>query len=360
MLGVLYRASRAGAGAAGGVRQTGFNIKGWTSQGLNLLPVAVATAAGAGAACLSIASIDRTISSRLAGSWVSAAWMTWTATAVSCAAMTEPATTAESSSSIPLDKLACHRVSTSDARRQERPQPVVLVSCGSFNPPTIAHLKILEMVREAYIAAGVDVYGAYLSPVHDEYKKKGLIAARHRVEMCRLAVGSSSFVMVDSWEAAQAGYTRTLHVLDSVDARLRDAEKRSEVEGGTEEGDECDRAGMPRTVLVCGADVLESMAKPDVWDQVLLEQLLRRHGVACVVRRGTDIEQVLQKEGTLVSKWREHIMVVEAGEGDMALIGEVSSTRVREACRAGGCGGLEGLVDDQVRAYIMHQKLFSE
>ena len=236
-------------------------------------------------------------------------------------------------------------------------RPVILVSCGSFNPPTVAHVQILDMVRAAYLASGVDVYGAYLSPVHDGYKKPGLVDARHRVEMCRRAVASSSYVMVDEWEAAQAGYTRTLHVLDSIDARLRAAE--GGTEGRAEGGKEARLGrGTPRTVLVCGADVLESMGNPESWDQGLLEELLRRHGVACVVRQGTDVERVLQTEGTLVSRWRDHVMVVEAGEEEMASIAGVSSSGVREACRLRGGRGLRGVLDDGVLAYIKREGLY--
>jgi len=63
--------------------------------------------------------------------------------------------------------------------------------------------------------------------------------------------------MVDTWESKQKEYKRTLFVLESIDRRIE--KQFSELEA------------MPRTVLVCGGDLLESMNKPDVWDQVLLE-----------------------------------------------------------------------------------------
>lgn len=57
---------------------------------------------------------------------------------------------------------------------------------------------------------GYSVWGSYLSPVHDSYGKPGLAASCHRLAMSEAAAAASPSVMVDSWEARQAGYTRTL------------------------------------------------------------------------------------------------------------------------------------------------------
>ena len=385
MLGTLNRAARVGvregARVAEGLRREGLNFKlggqrqlatsTWRlSSSSYSAPFAVVAAAGAavaGVAWVAEKSIDRgaqvlanvaaIVTARLPSP--SAPFRPPVASCEDAARAAVP-NAAEASEAIAVEKLACSRSLSPGGQRQEGARPVVLVSCGSFNPPTIAHMKILDMVRAAYVKAGIDVYGAYLSPVHDAYQKPGLVDARHRVEMCRRAVASSTFVMVDGWEAAQVGYTRTLHVLDSIDARLRAAEGGADEDGGVRPltPSTPSTPSTPRTVLVCGADVLESMGNPELWDQVLLEGLLRRHGVACVVRDGTDVERVLGKEGTLVSRWRDHVMVVEAGEDEMASIAGVSSTRVREACRLRGGRGLEGLVDGGVLAYIMQERLY--
>ncbi len=369
MLGVVSHVTcvgaRVGARVAGRLRlESGLSFK--SSSPWSLSPFAVAAAAGAAAAGATAAGFAWIAEE----SMVVVARVSSSATAsplpfgqlVSCEARAADATVAtatEASDAIVVDKLTCSRSLSVGGSRQEGVRAVVLVSCGSFNPPTVAHVKILDMVRAAYIKAGVDVYGAYLSPVHDAYKKPGLVDAHHRVEMCRRAVASSSYVMVDGWEAAQAGYTRTLHVLDSIDARLQAAEGRIEdAEERSETASARVNSSSPRTVLVCGADVLESMGNSELWDQVFLEDLLRRHGVACVVREGTDVERVLRKEGTLVSRWRDHVMVVEAGEKEMASIAGVSSSRVREACRLRGGRGLEGVLDEGVLAYIMRERLY--
>ena len=64
--------------------------------------------------------------------------------------------------------------------------------------------------------AGYDMLGGYMSPVNDAYQKKGLAPAQQRVEMCKLAADTSNIVMIDSWEAQQPTYQRSLKVLQRV------------------------------------------------------------------------------------------------------------------------------------------------
>lgn len=52
-----------------------------------------------------------------------------------------------------------------------------------------------------------------ISPVGDAYKKTGLISARHRVTMARLATESSDWVEVDDWESRQKEWQETLKVI---------------------------------------------------------------------------------------------------------------------------------------------------
>ena len=110
---------------------------------------------------------------------------------------------------LPTDRLVCHRQfatrqaglkridrgqNGSQAEEEDgskQTQPVVLVACGSFNPPTYAHLRVLELVRQEFMGNGVDVWGAYVSPVSDSYGKATLIPAKHRLQMCELAIEES-------------------------------------------------------------------------------------------------------------------------------------------------------------------------
>nr|XP_039270391.1 nicotinamide/nicotinic acid mononucleotide adenylyltransferase 1-like [Styela clava] len=96
----------------------------------------------------------------------------------------------------------------------ERRTPLVLVCCGSLNPVTIGHLKMFEIARSFLERMGTHiVIGGVLSPVHDGYKKPGLLPAKHRIEMCKLAVQRYSWLSVDTWEADQDDYVETINVL---------------------------------------------------------------------------------------------------------------------------------------------------
>jgi len=92
---------------------------------------------------------------------------------------------------LPADKLACHLPPPGTSLEKKKYRPVVLVCCGSFNPPTYMHLRMLELARQAMNSAGMDVVGAYLSPVNDAYWRKALVAGRLRVRMCQLAAQDS-------------------------------------------------------------------------------------------------------------------------------------------------------------------------
>ncbi|VAI62903.1 unnamed protein product [Triticum turgidum subsp. durum] len=128
---------------------------------------------------------------------------------------------------------------------------VVLVATGSFNPPTYMHLRMFELAKDELQQRGYSVLGAYMSPVNDAYKKKDLLPAAHRVRLCELACRSSSFLMVDPWEAMQKGYQRTLTVLSRV--------KNSLCKDGL-----ADQGGV-KVMLLCGSDLLESFSTPGVW-----------------------------------------------------------------------------------------------
>ena len=52
-----------------------------------------------------------------------------------------------------------------------------------------------------------------ISPVGDGYRKKGLIEARHRVEMARLATKTSDWIEVDTWESLQPDWVETAKVV---------------------------------------------------------------------------------------------------------------------------------------------------
>eukprot|EP00108_Taenia_solium_P012446 TsM_000898700 transcript=TsM_000898700 gene=TsM_000898700 len=139
------------------------------------------------------------------------------------------------------------------------PEPVVLVACGSFNPITTMHLRMMELARDAVEKTWsfqqqhqkqkssrtdndegrrtkkgyslpsqhllkprrqVVVVGV-LSPVSDAYAKAGLASAASRCRLARLACATTSdWLAVDSWEASRCHWTPTRRVLERIQARM--------------------------------------------------------------------------------------------------------------------------------------------
>jgi nicotinamide mononucleotide adenylyltransferase len=132
------------------------------------------------------------------------------------------------------------------------PAKVVLLACGSFNPPTIIHLRmfgkahkdnlrlcnlfwckifsshcwfsqkgfkynlllISEIARDHLARLGnCQVVGGILSPVHDSYGKKDLVSATHRCALLRLALQDTDWIQVSDWECKQQEWVRTCEVL---------------------------------------------------------------------------------------------------------------------------------------------------
>lgn len=102
-----------------------------------------------------------------------------------------------------------------------------------------------------------EVCAGYLSPVSDAYKKAGLAAGHHRVNMCSRAVAQSSWLMVDPFETLNCNkngepeYVPTAQVLRHFDHEI------NTVLGGIEGVDGTMRKA--RIALLAGADLVMSM-----------------------------------------------------------------------------------------------------
>ncbi|CAA6672470.1 unnamed protein product [Spirodela intermedia] len=211
------------------------------------------------------------------------------------------------------------------------PVCVVLVSTGSFNPPTYMHLRMFELARDALNSDGFFVVGGYMSPVNDSYKKKGLLSAEHRVHMCELACKSSSFVM-----AKQSSYQRTLTVISRIQSSL------------------CDILCIPKeslkVMLLCGSDLLESFATPGVWIRDQVETICRDFGVVCIQREGKDVDQLINNDEILCRN-KGNIFPV-----DELVPNKISSSKLRECIRRGL--STKYLTADEVIDYIKEKGLY--
>jgi nicotinamide mononucleotide adenylyltransferase len=162
-------------------------------------------------------------------------------------------------------------------------QPLVLVSCGSFSPPTNLHLRMFEEAADyCEFETEYEVVGGFFSPVGDAYKKAGLASAEHRINMTRIAVeDSSTWIGVDPWEPLHKEYLPTVKVLDHFDHEL------NEVMGGIE-----DTNGNKQRIhvaLLAGADLIQTMSTPGLWASEDLNRILGHYGAFILERSGTDI-----------------------------------------------------------------------
>ncbi|XP_028164027.1 uncharacterized protein LOC114355399 isoform X2 [Ostrinia furnacalis] len=187
---------------------------------------------------------------------------------------------------------------------------VVLMACGSFSPPTYMHLRMFEIARDYLHSSGLaSVVGGIVSPVHDAYGKKDLVAAQHRIAMLKLALRSSSWIKVSEWETQQAGWTRTrlsmqyhqdtlngyISSLSSLDPDPPSwlPDDVLNVNSIDEPDNLMDKLhnGLTNRItikLLCGADLLESFATPGLWSDEDLETIVGRHGLVVVSRAGSD------------------------------------------------------------------------
>lgn len=119
--------------------------------------------------------------------------------------------------------------------------------------------------------------GGVISPVHDAYGKDGLEPAMHRIAMVRIGLQSSSWIRVSDWESQQQGWSRTKHVLQyhqSVINSCLQGDINGNSNGINNNGvlmpdwlppDLRDYADQVHLKFLCGADLLESFAKPGLW-----------------------------------------------------------------------------------------------
>lgn len=75
-------------------------------------------------------------------------------------------------------------------------------------------MPVLELARDHLVEMGYNVLGGIVSPVHDSYAKVGLVAAKHRTTMIKLALQSSDWIRMSDWECnEQDKWTKTIQSL---------------------------------------------------------------------------------------------------------------------------------------------------
>jgi len=209
------------------------------------------------------------------------------------------------------------------------------------------HLRLFELARDHFRTHQPlsTVLGGVISPTHDAYKKSSLISSSHRLSMARLAVSlCEGSVAVSDWEVMQEGWSRTRLVLDEYTriARQGKAEWLPDL-GSPAQG--------PLTFkLLCGADLLESFAVPDLWNTDDLTSIVRDYGIVVISREGSNPQKFIYSSD-LLTQYQHNIHIVTEW-----ISNEVSSTKIRTAVRRGD--SVKYLVPDPVIQYIKKNKLY--
>lgn len=153
-------------------------------------------------------------------------------------------------------------------------------------------MSISELARDYIHHLGIGhVIGGIISPVHDAYGKDGLVESKHRLAMVKLGIQSSAWIHVSDWECEQDGWTRTRHVLAYHQKCLNEDALNGNANGCGWLPDNV--TGPVKLRLLCGADLLESFAKPGLWKEEDLEAILSENGLIVVGRSGCNPEKFI-------------------------------------------------------------------
>lgn len=236
---------------------------------------------------------------------------------------------------------------------------VALVSCGSFSPPSLMHLRMFEMAADAVELNGLCrdpdhcgdpatartvCIGGFLSPVNDAYGKSSLVDAEHRVRMCERSVESSDLIAVDTWECKQAEYFPSLPVLVHFRTNVRNIVAQSLPEGVS-----IDDVNV-QVLMLCGTDLLESFNTPGVWAAQDIRDIVGQFGLVCIERDGTDGAKMVF-ENDVLYEHRHNIEFVRQW-----IPNDLSSTKIRQFARRGM--SMKYLAADGVIEYIYEHGLY--
>nr|XP_061795865.1 nicotinamide/nicotinic acid mononucleotide adenylyltransferase 3-like [Nerophis lumbriciformis] len=230
--------------------------------------------------------------------------------------------------------------------------PLVLLACGSFNPITNQHMRLFELARDHMHSTGhYQVVGGIVSPVSDSYGKQGLVLAKHRIAMAKLALQSSNWVKVDEWESQQPDWTETVVTMRYHYGRiLKEYEQRMHEDSiGSSSSSQ---STPPQLKLLCGADFLDTFKIPGLWRDDHIQEVVGRFGLVCVSRGGLQPERLVHESDAL---WchRQNIFQVKEWVRN-----ETSATEVRRALRRGM--SVKYLISDSVIEYIKQHNLYTE
>ncbi|XP_011641668.1 uncharacterized protein LOC105430047 [Pogonomyrmex barbatus] len=241
------------------------------------------------------------------------------------------------------------------------PTRVILMSCGSYNPPTNMHLRMFEIARDHLHRMGTHVVvGGVISPVHDVYAKNELVSSTHRCAMLRFALQNSDWIRLSTWETRQNCWTKTRiclqhhqNLLNSMLSNSKDIKHHLQIE---------DTEWIPENVknssdntpiqikLLCGGDLLESFGISGLWLEEDIDTIVGEHGLVVITREGSNPNKFIY-DSDILSKHMHNICIVTEW-----IPNEVSSTKIRRALKRGE--SVRYLLQDSVIDYIYKHEIY--
>ncbi|XP_014095975.2 nicotinamide/nicotinic acid mononucleotide adenylyltransferase 1 isoform X1 [Bactrocera oleae] len=229
---------------------------------------------------------------------------------------------------------------------------LILIACGSFNPPTLMHLRMFEIAKNHLMERGAfQVIGGIMSPVHDAQRKQGLVAGKHRLAMLRLALRSSKWIQASDWELQQPQWTPTVDVLKYHKLCISNVMK-DKVEDKREmlPAEVTEYTGEVHLRFLAGADLLATLADPQLWTNEEVETMCS-YGLVVISRLGSKSEKFIF-ESDMLSKHSRNIELVTNWSTN-----NLSSTLVRRLLKRGQ--SVKYLIDDDVIEYIRKYNLYN-
>ncbi|OXB83527.1 UNVERIFIED_CONTAM: hypothetical protein H355_006374 [Colinus virginianus] len=218
----------------------------------------------------------------------------------------------------------------------------------------------LGRITQGILPGRYRVIEGIMSPVSDDYRKKGLVSARHRIAMAKLALETSDWIRVDPWETEQESWTETVKVLRhhyNESVRLLQSKKefmrnKQPTERSAENSLSSQCSVLPELKLLCGADFLQTFQTPNLWKKEHIQEIVEKFGLVCISRAGSDPAQYIN-ESEFLTKFQHNIFLVKEW-----IQNEISSTQIRSAL----CRGLsvKYLIPDSVIAYIAYHNIYTE
>lgn len=185
----------------------------------------------------------------------------------------------------------------------ERKKNIVLLLNGCFNPIHNNHIRLLELARERLHALNdYQVIGGYISPTHDASIQRKLsvppTAWQDRLEMCRLAVRGSAWIMVDDWQISRERNFGAQQSKQHLKDFLQKLHPSIEI------------------ISICGGDALPK-----------LTAVIKKELVICVINRPIeefDFDEWFQSSA--IKPYHDNVILIQ----DNQPIKHISSTYIRE------------------------------